>query len=107
VGFEVAGISETLTQTLRATEYGGTSVVVSVFEDHASFHPNDIMQAERTVIGSFAYNDEFPATLEMMADGRLNPEAYVTGSVDLADVDQAFRRLVNPDGGDVKILVEP
>jgi (R,R)-butanediol dehydrogenase/meso-butanediol dehydrogenase/diacetyl reductase len=107
VGFEVAGVSETLTQTLRATKYDGTAVVVSVFEDEAQFHPNDIMQAERTVVGSFGYDDEFPVTLRMMADGRLNPEAFVTGTVGLDDVDSAFRQLVEPDSEHVKILVEP
>lgn len=107
VGFEVAGVSETLTQTLRSTTYDGTSVVVSVFEDQAVFHPNNIMQAERTVVGSFAYDNEFPVTLRMMADGRLNPEKFITGSVSLDDVDQAFQQLTEPDSDHVKILVEP
>lgn len=107
VSFEVAGVSETLTQTLRSTKYDGTAVVVSVFEDEAQFHPNDVMQAERTVVGSFGYNDEFPITLRMMADGRLHPESLITGSVPLEDVEQAFERLVEPDGDDVKVLVEP
>lgn len=107
VSFEVAGISETLTQTLRSTKYDGTAVVVSVFEDEAQFHPNDVMQAERTVIGSFGYNDEFPITLRMMADGQLHPEAFITDSVPLEDVDRAFQQLVEPESEDVKILVEP
>lgn len=107
IGFEVAGISQTLTQTLRSTKYDGTSVVVSVFEDQAEFHPNDIMQAERTVVGSFGYDDEFPVTLRMMADGRLTPEAFITGSVSIDDVDQAFQQLTEPDSEHVKILVEP
>lgn len=107
VSFEVAGISETLTQTLRSTKYDGTAVVVSVFEDEAQFHPNDVMQAERTVLGSFGYNDEFPITLRMMADDRLHPEAYITDSVPLEDVNRAFQQLVKPDSEDIKILVEP
>ncbi|GAA5064116.1 (R,R)-butanediol dehydrogenase [Haladaptatus pallidirubidus] len=107
VAFEAAGISETFTQSMRSTKYGGTVVVVSVFEDDASIHPNDIMQAERTVKGSFGYVDEFPTTLQMMSDGRLNPEKYVTGEVPLDDVDDAFQRLLEPESDDVKILVKP
>ena len=107
VAFEAAGISETFTQSMRSTKYDGTVVVVSVFEGDASIHPNDIMQAERTVKGSFGYADEFPTTLQMMADGRLNPEKYVTGEVPLDDVDEAFQRLLEPDSDDVKILVSP
>lgn len=107
VGFEVAGISETFSQTMRSTKYDGTIVVVSVFENEANIHPNDIMQAERTVVGSFAYDDEFPITLRMIADGRLTPEVFVTGSVSLEDVDQAFQRLTDPESSHIKILVEP
>ncbi|WP_265109995.1 zinc-binding dehydrogenase [Halosolutus halophilus] len=107
VAFEVAGVSETLTQSMRSTKYDGTVVVVSVFEENASIHPNDIMQAERTVTGAFAYVDEFPMTLSMMADGRLSPEKLVTGEVPLEDVDDAFESLIDPESTDVKILVEP
>lgn len=107
IGFEVAGLSETFTQTMRATKYDGTTVVVSVFEDEAHIHPNDIMQAERTVVGSFGYNNEFSTTLRMMADNRLTPEAFVTGSVQLEDVDQAFQQLSDPDSDHIKILIEP
>jgi (R,R)-butanediol dehydrogenase/meso-butanediol dehydrogenase/diacetyl reductase len=107
VSFEVAGVSETLTQSLRSTKYDGTTVIVSVFEDEAHFHPNDIMQAERNVVGSFGYDDEFPISLRMMADGRLTPEAFITGSVSIDDVNQAFQQLVDPDSEHIKILVEP
>lgn len=107
VAFEVAGVSETLTQSMRSAKYDGTVVVVSVFEESASIHPNDIMQTERTVTGAFAYVDEFPVTLSMMADGRLSPEKLITGNVPLEDVDDAFESLVDPESSDVKILVEP
>jgi len=107
VGFEVAGVDVALTQALRSTKYDGTTVVVSVFEDEATFHPNDVMQAERNVVGSFGYQNEFPITLRMMADGRLDPETFITGEVDLADTDEAFRQLTEPDSDHVKILVKP
>lgn len=107
VSFEAAGVSETFTQSLRATKYGGTVAVVSVFEAHADVHPNDIVQAERNVVGSFAYDDEFPITLEMMADDRLQPERYITDEVPLDRVESAFDRLTDPERDDVKILVEP
>ena len=107
VAFEAAGVNETLTQSMRSTKYDGTVVVVSVFEEHASIHPNDIMQAERTVTGAFGYVDEFPTTLSMMADGRLSPEKLVTREVPLEDIDEAFESLVDPGSTDVKVLVKP
>jgi (R,R)-butanediol dehydrogenase/meso-butanediol dehydrogenase/diacetyl reductase len=107
IGFEAAGVSETFSQTMRSTKYDGTVVIVSVFENEAHIHPNDIMQAERTVVGSFGYNNEFPITLRMIADGRLAPEELVTGSVALSDVDRAFQQLIDTESDHIKILVEP
>ena len=107
VGFEAAGISTTFTQALRSTKYDGTVVVVSVFEEAASIHPNDIMQAERNVRGAFAYNGEFPTTLELLADGAFSPDSYITGTAPLTELDEAFQQLMDPESGHIKILVEP
>jgi (R,R)-butanediol dehydrogenase/meso-butanediol dehydrogenase/diacetyl reductase len=108
ISFEVAGVSETLTGALRSTKYDGTVVVLSVFEAEAQIHPNDIMQAERNVRGSFAYNGDYPATLQMMADGRLSPETFITGEITLDEIsEKGFERLVDPESEHIKILVSP
>ncbi|MFB6143199.1 MAG: zinc-binding dehydrogenase [Halorientalis sp.] len=114
VGFECAGIGATLTDALRATKYGGTTVVLSVFEEEAEIHPNDVMQAERDLVGSFAFRGgpvadrgEFPAVLSMMADGRLDPEPLVSGELPLQRVTEGFERLADPDSDAIKLLVRP
>lgn len=114
VSFECAGVGATLTAALRSTKYDGTVVVLSVFEDETTIHPNDIMQAERTLVGSFGFNggplvpwSEFGVALDMMADERIDPEPLITDVVSLADTATAFERLRDPASDQIKVLVEP
>lgn len=114
VAFEAAGAERTLTDALRSTAYGGTVAVLSVFEDFVPVHPNDIMQAERRLVGSFAFRggpqagrDEFAATLAHLADGRLDPEPMVSDVISLSAIEEGFERLRSPDSDAIKILVEP
>lgn len=114
VSFECAGVDATLTDALRSTKYDGTVVVLSVFEEEAEIHPNDLMQAERTLVGSFGFQggpmapwSEFSAGLDAMADGRIDPEPLLTDTVPLEETDAAFERLRRPDSDQIKVLVEP
>ena len=105
--FECAGVESTFKQALRTTKYDGTVVVLSVFEDAISVHPNTVVQTERTIHGSFAYCGDYEATLQMMQDGRLNPETMITDVVKLNKIETGFERLTDTAGNDIKILIEP
>jgi (R,R)-butanediol dehydrogenase/meso-butanediol dehydrogenase/diacetyl reductase len=46
--------------------------------------------------------------IDMLADGRLDPEPFVTGHIGLdAIVEDGFESLLDPESEHVKILVEP
>lgn len=114
VTVEAVGASETLTQALRSAAYGGTVAVLGVFVEEANVHPNDVMEAERTVVGSFAFRGghqrdrgQFPAVLAMIADGRLDPEPMISNVFPLSSVETAFKRLLDPESDAVKVLIEP
>jgi len=114
VSFEAAGISQTLTDALRVTKYDGTVVVLSVFEDEATIHPNDIMQAERTLVGSLGFTggplaewSSFSTVIEMMSDGRIDPEPFITGTAYLDETEDAFERLLENDSEHIKVMVQP
>lgn len=114
VAFETAGVSPALTDALRATKHDGTVVVLSVFEEEATIHPNDLMQAERKLVGSFAYDGgplaasgEYGTVLDLLADGRIDPEPMISGTVDLDGTVGAFESLLESDTDHVKVLVSP
>lgn len=112
--FEVAGIGQTVRDAITATKHDGDITIVSIFEEAVEFNPNDVVLGERTVTGTLAYEGgprsavEFGAVLDLFADGSLDPEALITGSIGLdAIVEDGFESLLDTDSDDVKILVEP
>ena len=64
---------------------------------------------EKKIVGSICYCNEFPATIAMMADGRIKANGYITKRVALDDiVTEGFGTLTGPDKkAQVKIIVTP
>ncbi len=108
VSFECAGIDQVLATAIRATRAGGTCVNVAIWGHEASVAMNDLVFREVNLLGSLAYADDHPATIAMVADGRVDPFQFITGRIDLADiVEKGFRELIENKEENVKILVRP
>jgi (R,R)-butanediol dehydrogenase/meso-butanediol dehydrogenase/diacetyl reductase len=114
VAIDAAGTEPTMTQAVRASKKAGTVVIVSFFGREVEFNPDFVMMAERSVVGSFGYaagplsrRGEFAATIGMLRDGRLDARPLVTKRVPLGDVTEGFRALLDPDGGHIKVVVDP
>ncbi|MFC5973589.1 2,3-butanediol dehydrogenase [Halomarina salina] len=114
VTFEVAGVEPSLNQALTSTRSGGTTTIVSLFEEAVSIEPIHLVTAERTVVGTAAFHggprsaEEFGVTLEKFASGAFDPEPLITSRIDLGDVvDEGFERLLDEESDAVKVLVEP
>jgi (R,R)-butanediol dehydrogenase/meso-butanediol dehydrogenase/diacetyl reductase len=114
VTFEVAGVEPSFNAALEATAPGGRTTVVSIWEEEVSTHPNTIVLGERTVTGTLAYlggpraGEEYGMVIDMLADGRLDPDPFITDRIGLEGiVANGFDRLVDPESDHVKILVKP
>ena len=106
VAFECVGLGVTLAAAIGATRKGGTTVVLGFFDEPASVNVNDVLLWERTVLGSSGSVDDFPRTIALVADGRIDVTPLITDRVPLADaVDGGFRSLVRSRDAHVKILV--
>ena len=108
LSIECVGAEKTLQLALGTLRKDGRAVIVGIFEHPAAADYFDAVFFEKTIIGSFAYVDEFDAVLEMLADGRLQPEPMVTGRIGLNDlVGGGFEELLTHKDRNVKILVSP
>jgi (R,R)-butanediol dehydrogenase / meso-butanediol dehydrogenase / diacetyl reductase len=106
--FDAAGAQETFQTAFHATARGGKVVNVAIWEQEIELDPNDMVLSEIEVIASIAYRNEFPATMALMKDARVNAGALVTSRVSLSDiVEQGFEELVANRDRHVKILVQP
>lgn len=107
VAFEVTGVPVVLKQCIDSTRYEGETIIVSIWEGEASFHPNKVVLAERTVKGIIAYRHIFPAVMDLMTQGYFQADKLVTKRIELADlVEEGFDALVK-EKQQVKILVRP
>jgi (R,R)-butanediol dehydrogenase/meso-butanediol dehydrogenase/diacetyl reductase len=106
--FECVGAEAPLKLALSTLRKDGRAVVIGIFEHPAAADYFDIVFFEKTIIGTFAYRDEFDAVIEMLADGRLQPDPMVTGRIGLPDlVAGGFEELLVNKEQNVKILVSP
>ncbi|WP_338753010.1 2,3-butanediol dehydrogenase [Bacillus sp. FJAT-52991] len=107
VAFEVTGVPVVLQQSIDCTNFEGETIIVSIWETGAEFHPNNIVLKEKTVKGIIAYRDIFPAVMELMKQGYFQAEHLVTKRIQLDDiVTEGFDALLK-EKNQVKILVKP
>ena len=108
VSFECAGIDQVLKAAIQSTRVGGTCVNVAIWGHEASVAMNDLVFREVNLLGSLAYANDHPATIEMVASGKVDPFQFITGRIDLDDiVKSGFDELINNKEENVKILVRP
>ena len=108
VAFECAGVDAVLASAVGSVRPGGTVVNVAIWGHEASVAMNDLVFHEINVLGSLAYADDHPATIEMVTSGRVDPFQFITGRIGLDDlVGTGFRELIDNKEENVKILVTP
>ena len=108
VSFECAGIDQVLKAAIQSTRVGGTCVNVAIWGHEASVAMNDLVFREVNLLGSLAYANDHPATIEMVASGKVDPFQFITGRIDLDDIVRSgFDELINNKEENVKILVRP
>jgi threonine dehydrogenase-like Zn-dependent dehydrogenase len=107
VAFEAVGVAGMIDEVMRAAPAGTRIVVVGVCMQRDAITPFFGIGKELSLQFVLAYDPmEFAASLEAIADGRLNVAPLITGCVGLDDVAGAFDELAHPDRH-CKILVEP
>lgn len=114
ISFEVAGVEASFNAAVESTAPSGRTTIVSIWEEEVSTHPNNLVLGERTVTGTLAYlggprsDEEYGMVIDMLADGRLDPEPFITGRIGLEEiVEDGFEQLIDPESDHVKILVKP
>jgi len=105
--FECVGVPGVLDGIISAAPLNSRVVVAGVCMAADQVHPAMANAKELDLRFVFAYTPlEFRDTLHMLADGKLDASALVTGKVGLAGVAAAFEALGDPEVH-AKILVDP
>lgn len=107
VVFECVGVPGVIEQIVSSAPLYSRVVVVGVCMEPDRFRPAMAINKEIDLRFVLGYTPlEFRDSLHLLAEGRVNAAAIVTGLVGLAGVDNAFAALGDPDTH-AKILIDP
>jgi len=107
VYFECVGVPGVIDQMMAGAERGTRIVVVGVCMEQDQIKPLTAINKELNIQFVLAYTpEEFAASLLNIAEGNVNVEPMITGTVSIDDVPNAFEELGDPEVH-AKILVKP
>ena len=107
VVFECVGVPGVLDQIMAAAPRGTRIIVVGVCMEADTIYPMLGISKELNLQFVLGYTpDEFAATLDHIAEGRIPVAPLITGKVGVEGVARAFEALASPERH-AKILVEP
>jgi threonine dehydrogenase-like Zn-dependent dehydrogenase len=105
--FEAVGVPGMLEQAMRMAPRDARILVVGACMQEDRIHPMLGIGRELNIQFVLAYSpDEFAGALTAIADGKVDLSPWLTGTVDVDGVPQAFTDLGNPEAH-AKILVVP
>jgi threonine dehydrogenase-like Zn-dependent dehydrogenase len=105
--FECVGVPGVIESIIDGAPMFSRVVVVGVVVGTDQITPAMAINKEIDLRFAFAYTPlEFRDTLQMLAEGKLDPTPLITGKVGLGGVDNAFAALGNPETH-AKILIDP
>ncbi len=105
--FECVGVPGMIDGVIGAAPLASRIVVVGLCMGDDKFRPAMAMGKEIDIRFVFGYTPlEFRDTLHMLADGKLDASALVTGTVGLDGVETAFQALGDPEKH-AKIMIDP
>lgn len=107
IALEVVGNTAALNTAILSVRKGGTVTVVGNLAPTVDFPLQAVVTRQITVNGSCASCGEYPACLNMIADGKINVEALISSVPCLSEGAAWFKRLYNKEPGFMKVILEP
>lgn len=107
VAIEAVGITATINAAIQNTKKGGTVVLVGNLSPKVEMPLQAIVSRELDVLGSAASQGEYPDSLAMIADGRIQVDPLISARTSLEDTAHWFDRLYKAEKGLMKVMVCP
>jgi (R,R)-butanediol dehydrogenase/meso-butanediol dehydrogenase/diacetyl reductase len=105
--FECAGAKNTLQQSLEMAKMGGQVVVVSLCWEQADCLPVEWVGREVEMKASYGHlNSEWEISLNLMRMGKISTKPMITKIIELSEIDDAFRDLLEPKSQSVQLVVK-
>ncbi len=105
VYFEASGAAPAFEQALALAATGATIAVVGVHKAPVSLDLVNVLVRELNIVGAMAYPDEFPAVIDMLASGAVDPLVLVSHRYPLSQFEQALAMARDPHRA-VKVMID-
>lgn len=106
-GFEVVGISETVTICINSLRKGGTAVLVGNLKSEVTIPLQKVVTTELSLLGSCAINGEYELVLDLLASGKISVDKMISAVAPLSDGANWFTRLYKKEPGLNKVILVP
>jgi len=107
VAFEAVGNEAAVKLAIDITKLGGNVTLIGNVTPKIQVNLQDIVSHEVTIRGSCAIAGEYPACLNLMAQGRLRAKPFISRVMPLAEGKVAFDALHHGEPGLMKIVLQP
>lgn len=107
VAFEAVGNEAAVKLAIDLTKLGGNVTLIGNVTPKIQVNLQDIVSHEVTIRGSCAIAGEYPACLNLMAQGRLQVKPFISRVMPLAEGKAAFDALHHGEAGLMKIVLHP
>lgn len=108
VAIDCAGNGPALADCLRAVRRGGTVMQTALHTRPVELDTRELTLRDITLRGAKCFPvDSWPKVIDLIASGRMPVEKVITGVTDLdSAVEEGYAALLDPDAGQVKVLIE-
>jgi L-iditol 2-dehydrogenase len=107
VAFEAVGITATVDLAIRSLRKGGALALVGNVAPKIEFPLQLAVTRELSLHGSCSSRGEYPAVLDMLARGDLQPAPLISAFAPLTDGAAWFDRLYRKESGLMKVVLHP
>lgn len=111
-GFDVvidcSGNSKAVNSGVEAVKPGGKVILVGVSMAPIEFNSLSAVMKELTITGAIAYTyDEFKTCLDLMAYKQIDVKKFISKTISLEEVNDAYLELISGTSDAIKIQVDP
>ena len=105
--FEAVGVAATVELAVKAVRKGGAVTLVGNISAHVNLPLQHVVTREISLFGSCASAGDYPACIDLMARGKLDPAPLLTAAVPLREGAAWFERLHAREPGLLKVVLTP
>jgi len=105
--FEAVGIEVTGNIAIKSLRKGGTAVLVGNLSAMESLPVQAIVTRQLSVLGSCASAGEYDECIQLIAEKKVDVEAFVSASAPLDEGSEWFKRLYAKEPGLMKVILLP